>query len=79
MGFQSVIDLDSMKTTIDIPEDELDEIMRLTGAKTKKEAVVTAIREFNRRRKLDGVLDRLGTFEGVMSQDELQKARRDEH
>jgi len=68
-----------MKTTIDIPKGELDEIMRLTGAKTKKEAVVTAIREFNRRRKLDGVLDRLGTFDNVMSQQELQEMRRDEH
>lgn len=74
-----MIDLDSMKTTIDIPKGELDEIMRLTGAKTKKEAVVTAIREFNRRRKLDGVLDRLGTFDNVMSQQELQEMRRDEH
>ncbi|MGD8329589.1 MAG: type II toxin-antitoxin system VapB family antitoxin [Acidobacteriota bacterium] len=73
-----MVDLDSMKTTVDIPDDELDEIMRLTGAKTKKEAVVTAIREFNRRRKLDDVLDRLGTFEEVMSQQELQEMRRDE-
>ena len=32
-----------MKTTIDIPDKELEEVMRLTGAKTKKEAVVTAI------------------------------------
>lgn len=68
-----------MKTTIDIPDDALDEIMRLTGAKTKKEAVVTAIREFNRRRKLDEVLGRLGTFKDVMSQEELRKMREDEH
>lgn len=73
-----MINSDSMKTTIDIPEDELKEIMRLTGAKTKKEAVVTAIREFNRRRKLGRLLDRLGTFEEVMSQGELQEMRRDE-
>ncbi len=68
-----------MKTTIDIPDDELEEIMRLTKAKTKKEAVVTAIREFNRRRKLDVVLGQLGTFKDVMSQEELRRMREDEH
>ncbi len=68
-----------MKTTIDIPDDELEEIMRLTKAKTKKEAVVTAIREFNRRRKLDVVLGQLGTFKDVMSQQELRRMREDEH
>ena len=71
--------MESMKTTIDIPDDELAEIMRLTGAKTKKEAVVTAIREFNRRRKLDEVLGQLGTFSDVMSQQELREMRQDEH
>jgi len=68
-----------MKTTIDIPERELEEVMRLTGAKTKKEAVVTAITDFNRRRKLEEVLGRLGTFEDVMSQDDLRQMRKDEH
>ena len=71
--------MDSMKTTIDIPDDELEEIMRLTGSKTKKEAVVTAIREFNRRRQLEEVLARLGTFKDVMSQEELREMRKDEH
>ena len=68
-----------MKTTIEIADDALDEIMRLTRAKTKKEAVVMAIREFNRRRKLDEVLGQLGTFSDVMSQEELRKMREDEH
>ena len=68
-----------MKTTIDIPDNELKEVMRLTGAKTKKEAVVTAIKEFNRRRKLEKVLAKLGTFKDVMTQEELRKMREDEH
>ena len=68
-----------MKTTIDIPDNELEEIMRLTGAKTKKEAVVTAITEFNRRRKLESVLAKLGTFEDVMTPEELREMREDEH
>ncbi len=67
-----------MKTTIDIPDADLEEIMRLTGAKTKKEAVVTAIREFNRRRALDKVLGQLGTFKDVMSAEDLRRMREDE-
>ena len=68
-----------MKTTIDIPDNELEEVMRLTGAKTKKEAVVTAITEFNRRRKLESVLAKLGTFNDVMTEAELREMREDEH
>jgi Arc/MetJ family transcription regulator len=37
-----------MKTTIDIPEKELQDAMELTGARSKREAVVTALTEFNR-------------------------------
>ena len=33
----------SMKTTVDIPEDELKDVMRFTRARTKREAIVTAI------------------------------------
>ena len=68
-----------MKTTIDIPDNELEEVMRLTGAQTKREAVVTAITEFNRRRKLEKVLAKLGTFKDVMTQEGLRKMREDEH
>jgi hypothetical protein len=35
--------MDSVKTTIDIPDETLKRTMRFTGAKTKKEAVVMAL------------------------------------
>jgi Arc/MetJ family transcription regulator len=38
-----------MKTTIDIPEKVLRDAMRFTKAKTRREAVVTVLEEFNRR------------------------------
>ncbi len=41
-----------MKTTIDIPEGELQEAMRFLGAKSKREAVVAALRDFNRRHRM---------------------------
>ena len=41
-----------MKTTLDIPENELKDAMRFTGAKTKREAVVTALKDFNQRQRM---------------------------
>ena len=38
----------SMKTTIDIPEKVMSEAIKHTGAKTKKEAIVTAVEKYNR-------------------------------
>ncbi len=66
-----------MKTTIDIPEDELKEAIKYTGAKTKREAVVYAIRDFNRRQRLAKLADMLGTFDDFMTQDDLKKMRED--
>jgi Arc/MetJ family transcription regulator len=63
-----------MKTTIDIPEEELREAMRYTGARSKREAVVTALADFNRRRRLERLADQFGTFDFI-SQEELQRLR----
>ncbi|MCX7037851.1 MAG: DUF2191 domain-containing protein [Spirochaetes bacterium] len=64
-----------MKTTIDIPDGELLDLMRFTAARTKRDAIIQAIREFNRHRKLGEVAEMLGTFTAFMSQDELRRMR----
>jgi Arc/MetJ family transcription regulator len=64
-----------MKTTVDIPEEQLQEVTRHTGAKTKREAVVIALTEFNRRRRLQKLAEKFGTLEGFMTQEELQRMR----
>ena len=51
-----------MKTTIDIPDDELKAAMRFTKAKTKRDAVVRALAEFNRRRRMAELVRYSGTF-----------------
>ena len=67
-----------MKTTIDIPDASLREAIRHTGAKTKREAVVTAVDEFNRRRRLEALAERLhGSCPDFMTQAELQRMRED--
>jgi hypothetical protein len=67
-----------MKTTIDIPEKALREVMRHTGAATKREAVVAAIDEYNRRRRLEQLLKDFGTMKHFMTQEQLARSRRDE-
>lgn len=65
-----------MKTTLDIPEKELKDAMRYTGAKTKREAIVKAVSDFNRRQRLHKLADKLGTFDGFMSPAELKRLRK---
>lgn len=64
-----------MKTTLDIPTDELQEAIRHTGAKTKREAVVTALVEFNRRRRLEKLVEKFGTLDDFMTQEDLRRMR----
>jgi len=45
-----------MKTTVDIPDTELEDVMRFTGATTKREAIVTAIADYNRRRRMAAMI-----------------------
>lgn len=62
-----------MKTTIDIPEDELREAMRFTRATTKREAIVRALEEFNRRRRMAELTRYSGTFsDRFPSNDEIE-------
>ncbi len=54
-----------MKTTVDIPEGDLADAMRFTHAKTKREAIVTAIQDFNRRKRMAELVKYAGTHFGV--------------
>jgi Arc/MetJ family transcription regulator len=67
-----------MKTTINIPDDELRQVMEHTGSKTKRDAVVIAIRDYNRRQRLKRLTEVLGTFENFMTQGDLHIMREDE-
>lgn len=67
-----------MKTTIEIPDEELRQVIKYTKAKTKREAVVYAIKDFNRRQRLAQLAKVLGTFEDFMTQDDLKEMREDE-
>jgi Arc/MetJ family transcription regulator len=67
-----------MKTTVDIPESALAEVIRHTRAKTKRDAIVIAIDDFNRRKRLEKLAEQLGSFDNVMSREELLRLRETE-
>lgn len=54
----------------------LTDAMHFTKARTKKEAVVTALEDFNRRRHMAEAVAVLGASSTFMTRDELMKARR---
>lgn len=68
-----------MKTTIDIPDEELEQLLKHTGARTKREAVVRAVQLFNRQQRLARAAEILGTFENFMTQEDLHQMREDPH
>ena len=65
-----------MKTTVDIPDSELEDAIRFTNAKTKREAVVGAIVHFNRRMRMAELIKYAGTCDGLITTEELQAQRR---
>jgi hypothetical protein len=50
--------------------------MRFTRARTKREAIVTAITEFNHRRRMAELAKRAGSCPDLMTADELRQLRR---
>jgi len=61
-----------MKTTLDIPDELIQEAMILSKSRTKKEAVVTSLRELIRQRKIANVIASAGKLE---FSDKWEKAR----
>lgn len=64
-----------MKTTVDIPNQVMEEALAYTCARTKKEAVRIAVEDFNRRQRLKKLADQLGTFDGFLTPEELETQR----
>jgi Arc/MetJ family transcription regulator len=50
-----------MRTTLDLPEDLLNEARRLLGFKSKTDTVVLSLRELVRRRRIDELKALLGS------------------
>jgi Arc/MetJ family transcription regulator len=65
-----------MKTTIDIPDKLLKSVVKHSRAKTKREAVLTAMQEYDRRRRLRELAAKLGKSDTFMTLEELMEMRK---
>lgn len=67
-----------MKTLIDIPQGTISQVQKIYNLKTKKDAVLFALNEVIRMKKLRDLAELSGTFKDseIMSQAELKKMRR---
>lgn len=55
-----------------MPDDEREEVMRLSGAKTKREVILRAIAEFNRRRAEEAI-ELFGACSSRATNDEVEE------
>ena len=65
-----------MKMTVDISEVEIEDLMRFTRATTQHDAIVTAIAEYNRRRRIMALVEHAAQGDSMMTPEELQAQRR---
>ena len=61
-----------MKTSVDIPEDELRDLVKFTRAKTKRQAIVTAVVDYNQRRRMAALVRHSGGFRSLMTNEEIE-------
>jgi hypothetical protein len=64
--------LETMKITIEVPGKELRDAMKFPKAKTKRDAVVQALMDFNRRKRMAELVKYMGTFKSLMTNDEIE-------
>ncbi len=65
-----------MRTTIDIYDDLLDDVMHKTGAKSKKRAVELALQEYIRYKNRQELIKRIDSSEELnLTLDDLEKSR----
>ncbi len=64
-----------MRIAVDIDDGELKDAIRFTKAKTRGEAILLAVADFNRRRRMAELTRYAGTCQNLMTPEELQAAR----
>ena len=57
------------KTLLTLPEDLLENVQRISGARTKSGAVITALEEYIRGKKLNQLVGRIGKGFGLSLKD----------
>jgi hypothetical protein len=66
-----------MKITVEIPDETFGTLLRLTRAKTKRDAILVAIEDYNRRHQVEALVATFGTWK-MDSNEELEAADMDD-
>ncbi|MFQ5899819.1 MAG: type II toxin-antitoxin system VapB family antitoxin [Candidatus Methylomirabilia bacterium] len=64
-----------MRLTLTVDKELLEEVVRLAGTRTKREAFELALREFIRHRRLEEIISHGGNVDLAISVEDLLKAR----
>jgi len=65
-----------MRTTIEINEELISDVMKKAGVKTKKDAIVTALKDYLRHKKVEELKGLVGNYESFdLTLDDLKKMR----
>ena len=68
-----------MRTTFDLDDELIREVMQVSRAKTKKGAIVVALQEYLRARRRQELKDLIGAYDEFnLTLEELEKMRREE-
>ena len=65
-----------MRTTIDINEELIQDVMKKAGVRTKKDAIVTALKDYLKHKKVEELKGLIGNYESFdLTLDDLRKMR----
>jgi len=65
-----------MRTTIDINGDLISEVMKASGTKTKKKAILIALKEYLRYKKIEELKSLIGNYDSFnLNLEDLEKMR----
>ena len=67
-----------MTTTLEIPDEVLTSVLRLSGATSPQDAILEALREYVDRHDQRELIPLLGTLDDFMTIEELEQMRSDE-
>ena len=66
------------KTTVVLDEKLLEDAKEAVGARTKREVIDTALRELVKKRQRELLIEKMGTFDLDLTQEDIEKMRADD-
>jgi len=67
-----------MRSTLELPEELIAEAQLMTGIRTKREVVATALAEMVQRLRVERLIARLGHIDLDLAQEDLERMRAEE-